>query len=225
MFLRCFLPVFRYTARAIRVPRERGRTVMNTSSRRPDLRSPYEKTCGLVYFGRMLDKIRNLVRGESSPDCVEDFEKDFDQKCSMFLGVSYELLVNYVNQGLTDHAILESCFGMGLRRSEGEIHVWNEFMRKRGWNDELSGTLHEQKKKYAMLSRSEIETVFQFIDAHSGRVVNDNHTKTTRTRKRIATPAIEWPSAEATQNCDLSERLGLTRVRRRTHHLTRPAAH
>ncbi|HTL77808.1 MAG TPA: DUF5069 domain-containing protein [Candidatus Babeliales bacterium] len=198
---------------------------MNTSSPGPDLRSPYEKTCGLVYFGRMLDKIRTLARGEFSRDCVEDFEKDFDQKCSMFLGVNYDLLVDYVNQGLTDQAILQSCFGMGNRRSEGEIHMWNEFMRKRGWNDELSGALEDQKKKYAMLSRSEIETGFQFIDAYSGRVVNDNHTKTIRARKRIAIRAIEWPAGEATQNCDLSERLGLAEVRRRTHHLSKPAGH
>ena len=198
---------------------------MNMSSPGPDLRSPYEKTCGLVYFGRMLDKIRTLARGEFSRDCVEDFEKDFDQKCSMFLGVNYDLLVDYVNQGLTDQAILQSCFGMGNRRSEGEIHMWNEFMRKRGWNDELSGALEDQKKKYAMLSRSEIETGFQFIDAYSGRVVNDNHTKTIRARKRIAIRAIEWPAGEATQNCDLSERLGLAEVRRRTHHLSKPAGH
>ena len=198
---------------------------MNAFSRRPDLRSPYEKTCGLVYFGRMLDKIRSLTRGELRPEYVEDFEQDFDEKCAMFLGVCYELLVDYVNQGLTDQAILQSCFGMGHRRSEGEIHMWNEFMRKRGWNDELSGTLEDQKKKRAMLSRSEIKTMFQFMDADSGRMVNDNHTKTIRARKRIAIPAIEWPSVEATENCDLSERLGLTKVRRRTHHLTRPAVH
>ena len=66
---------------------------MKASSRRPDLRSPYEKTCGLVYFGRMLDKIRSLARGELPPEYVESFEKDFDQNCAMFLGVSYELLV------------------------------------------------------------------------------------------------------------------------------------
>ena len=173
----------------------------------------------------MLDKIRSLARGELPPEYMEDFEKDFDQKCAMFLGVSYELLVSYVNQGLTDQAILQSCFGMGHRRSEGEIHMWNEFMRKRGWNDELSGTLEDQKKKRAMLSRSEIKTVFQFMDADSGRVVNDNHTKTARPRKRIAIRAIEWPAGEATANCDLSERLGLTKVRRRTHHLTRSAGH
>jgi uncharacterized protein DUF5069 len=191
--------------------------------KKPDLRSPYEQTCGLVYFGRMLDKIRSIARGELPPEYIEDFEKDFDQKCAIFLGVSYELLVSYANQGLTDEAILQSCFGMGHRRSEGEIHMWNEFMRKRGWNDELTALLQDQKKKRAMLSRSEIQTMFQFIDADSGRVVNDNHTKTAGTRKRSAIPAKEWPSAKATHSSDISERLGLSEVPRRNYLLTRPA--
>lgn len=173
----------------------------------------------------MLDKIRSLARGELLPEYVEDFEKDFDQKCVMFLGVTYELLVSYVNEGLTDQAILQSCLGMGYRRSEGEIHMWNEFMRKRGWNDELTETLHDQKKKRAMLSRSEIQTMFQFMDADSGRLMNDNHTKTVRTRNRTAIPAKEWPSTKATHSSDISERLGLSRVPRRNHHLTRPASY
>ena len=194
---------------------------MNLFSRSSGLRSPYDKTCGLVYFGRMLDKIRTLARGELPPEYVENFEKDFDQKCAMFLGVNYELVVNYVNEGLTDQAILQSCFGMGHRRSEGEIHMWNEFMRKRGWNDELSGTLEAQKKKHAMLSRSEIQTVFQFIDADSGRLVNDNHARALRRRKRVAMPAREWPSGQDTGNSHSSERLGLSKARRRTHHPAR----
>ena len=196
--------------------------LMDSPSRGSALRSPYDKIFGLVYFGRMLDKIRNLARGELSPDYVENFEKDFDEKCATFLGVNYELLVNYVNQGLTDQAILQSCFGMGHRRSEGEIHMWNEFMRKRGWNDELSGTLENEKKKHAMLSRSEIQTAFQFIEADEGRLVNDNHTKALRSRKRVATPAREWPSGQATGKSDSSERVGSSRARRRTHHLSRP---
>ena len=86
---------------------------MNTSSPESGLRSPYDKICGLVYFGRMLDKIRSLARGELHPEYGEYFERDFDQKCATFLGVNYELLVDYVNEGLTDLAILQSCFGMG----------------------------------------------------------------------------------------------------------------
>jgi Domain of unknown function (DUF5069) len=196
---------------------------MNISSRSSDLRSPYDKTFGLVYFGRMLDKIRSLTRGELAPEYVENFEKDFDQKCAMFLGINYDLVVNYVNEGLTDQAILQSCFGMGHRPSDGEIYMWNEFMRKRGWNDELSGLLENQKKKHAMLSRSEIQTAFQFIDADAGRLVNDKHAKALRIRKRIAIPAREWPSGQDTDNSNLSKRAGSSRARRRTHHLTRRA--
>jgi hypothetical protein len=195
--------------------------IVEFPSRGSGLRSPYDKIFGLVYFGRMLDKIRSLARGELPPEYVENFEKDFDEKCAIFLGVNYELVVNYVNQGLTDQAILQSCFGMGHRRSEGEIHMWNEFMRKRGWNDELSVTLENQKKKHAMLSRSEIQTAFQFIDAGAGRLVNDNHTKALRIRKRVAIPAREWPSAQDTDNSNSSERVGSSRARRRTHHLAR----
>ena len=55
-----------------------------------------------------------------------------------------------MNYGLSDEAILESCFGMGRRPCESEIYMWNEFMRKRGWNDELSETLENEKKKEAM---------------------------------------------------------------------------
>jgi gluconokinase len=166
----------------------------------------------------MLDKIRSLAKGKLPAEYVENFEKDFDEKCALFLGVNYELVVNYVNQGLTDQAVLQSCFGMGHRPSEGEIHIWNEFMRKRGWNDELSGTLESQKKKHAMLSRSEIQTAFQFIEADEGRLVNDNHTKAFRIRKRLATPAREWPSDQETDN---SERVASSTAQRRTHHLSR----
>src|SRR5262245_31125538 len=194
---------------------------MNLFSRSSGLRSPYDKTCGLVYFGRMLDKIRTLARGELPPEYVENFEKDFDQKCAMFLGINYDLVVNYVNEGLTDQAILQSCFGIGHRPSEGEIHMWNEFMRKRGWNDELSGTLENQKKKHGMLSRSEIQTAFQFIDAGAGRLVNDNHTKALRMRKRVDIPVREWPCGQDTASS--FERVGSSGARRRPHHLTRRA--
>lgn len=139
------------------------------------VRSPYDKVGGLLYFGRMLDKIRSHAKGELPLEYQANLGEGFDKKCVTFLRVRYELVVDYINYGLSDDAILESCFGMGRRPSEAEIYMWNEFMRKRGWNDELSGTLENQKKKEAMLSRSEIQTMFQFIDADEGRSVNDKH--------------------------------------------------
>ena len=147
------------------------------SSRVTDLgvRSPYDKVGDFLYFGRMLDKIRSFAKGELPFEYQVNLGKGFDKKCVSFLRVRYELVVDYVNYGLSDDAILETCFGMGRRPSEAEIYVWNEFMRKRGWNDELSETLENEKKKEGMPSRSEIQTMFQFIDADEGRVVNDKH--------------------------------------------------
>jgi gluconokinase len=74
-----------------------------------------------------------------------------------------------VEAGGTDEEILEWCFGRGWKPSENDIRVWNEFMRKRGWNDELSDTLTRRKKEAGMAGRSEIRTMFNFIDADEGR--------------------------------------------------------
>jgi gluconokinase len=148
---------------------------MSSSRNRLGLRSPYDRVGGLFYFGRMVDKIRSHTDGALPLKYTANLGKGFDEKCLTFLRVRYELVVDYVNQGMTEDAILESCFGMGHRPSEGEIHMWNEFMRKRGWNDDLSQTLEHRKKREAMRSRSEIQTVFQFIDADEGRPVNGNY--------------------------------------------------
>ena len=168
--------------------------------RESGLRSPYDKVGGLLYFGRMLDKIRSHAKGELPLEYEVNLGKGFDAKCLTFLRVRYEAVIDYVNLGLTEGAILESCFGMGRRPSEGEIHMWNEFMRKRGWNDELSEALENGKKKEAMASRSEIQTMFQFIDADEGRLVNDNHINgcsrlSMAGRRGRLTLAIETPLA------------------------------
>ena len=159
---------------------------MDSLMRELGLRSPYDKVGGLVYFGRMVDKIRIHVQGELPLEYQANLGKDLDQNCVNFLGVTYDLVVQYVNAGLSDEAILQSCFGMGRRPSEDEIYMWNEFMRKRGWNDDLSETLELQKKKEAMLSRSEIKTMFQFIDADEGRLVNGSDLNGSTRQKPIA---------------------------------------
>jgi len=139
------------------------------------LRSPCEKVGGLVYFGRMLDKIRSHATGELPPDYQANLGKGFDGSCVRLLEVDYDQLVERAKQGGTDDEILRWCFSMGRQPSEDEIRVWNEFMRKRGWNDEVSETLERRKKEAGMAARSEIETMFAFIDADEGRSPNANH--------------------------------------------------
>jgi len=134
------------------------------------LRSPFEKVGGLFYFGRMLDKIRLHASGELPSDYHANLGKGFDEKSVKFLRVEYNALVECVSQGGTDKEILDWCFTVGRKPSEDDIYVWNEFMRKRGWNDEVSEMVVRRKAETGMTDRSDIQTSFQFIDADEGRL-------------------------------------------------------
>ena len=134
------------------------------------LRSPSEKVGGLFYFVRMLDKIRLHAKGELPPDYHENLGKGFDEKCVTFLRIKYHQLTERVKRGGSDDEILQWCFSVGRKPSENDVYVWNEFMRKRGWNDEVSETLERRKKDAGMSDRSDIETAFKFIDADEGRL-------------------------------------------------------
>ncbi|MEY2491638.1 MAG: hypothetical protein QOH24_589 [Verrucomicrobiota bacterium] len=138
------------------------------------LRSPSAKIGGILHFGRMLDKIRLHARGELLPDYQANLGKGFDGSCVKFLGIDYGELVERVNNSGTDEEILKWCLERGREPSEREIHVWNEFMRKVGWNDEVNETLKRRKKEGGLEDRSDIETMFQFIDADEGRIIEPN---------------------------------------------------
>jgi Domain of unknown function (DUF5069) len=135
------------------------------------LRSPSEKVGGLFYFGRMLDKIRLHAVGELPPDYHANLGKGFDEKCVSFLRIDYNQLLDRVKKGGKDEEILEWCFTVGRHPSEDDIYVWNEFMRKRGWNDEVSEIVERRKAEAGMSDRSDIQTSFQFIDADEGRLI------------------------------------------------------
>jgi Domain of unknown function (DUF5069) len=138
------------------------------------LRSPRAKTGGIVYFGRMLDKIRVHAKGELPAEYQSNLGERFDRWCVDLLQVGYGDLVERTKEGGTDGEILEWCFAQGRKPTDGEIHIWNEFMRKRGWNDELSETLTRRKNEAGMAGRSEILTMFNFIDADEGRAVSQD---------------------------------------------------
>ncbi len=58
--------------------------------------SDHVETKGLIYFARMLDKIRLKARGELPPDYFTGVDEDptmFDARCTRFLGVNYDELV------------------------------------------------------------------------------------------------------------------------------------
>jgi hypothetical protein len=133
------------------------------------VRSPTATLGGLVYFGRMIDKIRAQGRGELPVDYQPNLGKGFDAKCCAFLHIDYSDLAERAKQGVADDDLLEWAFTAGRRPSEAEIEMWNEFMRKFGWRDKASEILDRRKREGGLAERSDIETMFQFIDADEGR--------------------------------------------------------
>jgi gluconokinase len=135
------------------------------------VRGPAEEMGGLVYFGRMLDKIRLHARSELPEDYQPNLGKGFDKKVCAFLHLNYSELAKRVNEGATDDEMLDWAFTAGRRPSDDEITMWNEFMRKFGWRDHAAEILDRRKREAGMENRAEIETMFQFIDADEGRKV------------------------------------------------------
>ena len=137
----------------------------------PGLRSPADKVGGLVYFGRMIDKIRLHHAGKLPPDFVENLGGGFDERCIHFLRISYQDLVDRVNAGNdSDENLLDWALNAGRHPDEEEIEIWSEFMRKRGWKDEGSPRLAQRKAEGGFADRADIETMFQYIDADEGRL-------------------------------------------------------
>ncbi len=135
----------------------------------PDLRSPRKKTGGIVYFARMLDKIRLHAAGKLPAEYIENLGTAYDGRCVDFLHINYSALVERVKQGGSDAEILEWAFAQGRKPSDEEIEVWNEFMRKRGWNDDGTPTLQRRLRENNCEDRTDIQTMFDYIDLDEGR--------------------------------------------------------
>ena len=134
--------------------------------------SPSHKTSGLVYFARLIDKIRLKEAGKLGDDYIPLLGGGFDGRCCKFLGVSYQEIVERTKTGEANEAILEWCFSKGHRPDADEILIWNKFMMKRGWRDEDEGAtqrLEEMKIAAGLKARSDIVTFFDLIDADEKR--------------------------------------------------------
>ena len=136
----------------------------------PGLRSPADMVGGLVYFGRMIDKIRLHATGKLPVDFQDNLGSGFDERCVHFLRISYQDLVDHIKtEERTDEELLDWALNEGRHPDDEEIEIWNGFMSKRGWKDDVSPTLVKRKAAAGIGDRADIETFFQFIDADEGR--------------------------------------------------------
>jgi gluconokinase len=138
----------------------------------PDLRSPFDQVKGIVYFGRMLDKIRLFASGKLPEGWHgargAEAKGSFDGRCCRFLHVDYAALEKETLKGGSDEQLLDWAFKHGRQPSEEEIEIWNAFMTKRGWHDGGTQRLHERLAEIGLPPNAAL-TMFEFIDIDEGR--------------------------------------------------------
>lgn len=132
-------------------------------------RSPYDREGGLVYFPRMTEKIRRQQRGDLPEDYHGNLGAGFDLRCCEFLQVDYHAMADQVRAGHSDAEVLEWCFHHGRRPGESEIFMWNEYLRKCGWNDHYAERLRSRLEGLGLADRSDIQTMFDLIEVDEGR--------------------------------------------------------
>jgi gluconokinase len=137
-------------------------------------RSPYDTVKGLVYFARMLDKIRLHAAGTLPEVYHKHLGIDFDGRCLNLLGVKYADVRERVMAGVPDEQVLDWCHENGRRPTEQELETWNGFMTKRGWRDEASDRIAFRLKEAGLEARDrQAVTMFDFIDLDEGRTPPD----------------------------------------------------
>lgn len=136
--------------------------------------SPYNTVKGLVYFARMLDKIRLHAAGKLPEIYLPHLGRDFDGKCLNLLHVKYDDVRKHVLAGESDEQVIEWCYQNGHRPTDEEIEIWNDFMRKRGWRDEVSARIVFRLKEAGLEHLDKkVGTMFDFIDIDEGRTPPD----------------------------------------------------
>ena len=129
------------------------------------LRHSSEQVGGLVFFGRMLDKIRLQAKNALPDDYKGNLGAGSDGRVCRFLRVEYSAVVELVLAGGSDEEILSWCFDRGRQPSEEEIFIFNAFLAKQGWRDDTTAELEEMKRKWGFANRSDIQTFFDFHKA------------------------------------------------------------
>jgi gluconokinase len=139
----------------------------------PGLRSCYEKTGRLVYFGRMLDKIRLHAAGRLPAEYVANLGDTgvftlFDARFCRFLRVAYADVRERTLAGGSDEEILAWCHERGGARTDEECEIWNMFLSKRGWRDRVTPFLQKRATELGLAGKP-LSTWFDLIECDEGR--------------------------------------------------------
>lgn len=146
------------------------RHMPDDTSARPALqypRSGYIAVGSLVFFPRMLDKIRLHAAGLLPADY--NLGTGFDAWICRWLRVDYAAVAEQARAEPDDAAVLAWAYARGRRPDPEEIDQFNAFLTKRGWRDSAAAKLEESKRKRGIADRADIQTSFDLQDYDEGR--------------------------------------------------------
>ena len=144
----------------------------NPSSQFRFPRSAYDRTAGLLYFARMLDKIRLHHAGQLPEEYHPFLGQGFDGRMCRFLKIDHPAVRERTLAGGEDADVLEWCYANGRRPSEEEVEIFNKYQSKFGWRDEdngATGRLETHKAAGGFADRLDIVTFFDFYEVDEKR--------------------------------------------------------
>jgi len=131
--------------------------------------SPKDEIDGLVYFPRLCSKVRLFAEGTLHPDLHANLGRAMDLWACQFLGVEYDALAEVIKAGASDEDALAWARKQGSERPEHERDWWNSYMRNTGYRDFLSDKLLARIVESGLTGDTNIQTMFDYIDADEGR--------------------------------------------------------
>lgn len=135
--------------------------------------SDHVKTRGVVYFARMVDKIRLHAAGQLPADYIGHLgfgdSTSFDARCCRFWGLDYERVKARTLQGGTAEEIFDDLFDGRLPLNPEHVFVWNLFLLKRGWRDSGTPGVIAEKNAAGIADRTDVQTYVDMHDIDEGR--------------------------------------------------------
>jgi hypothetical protein len=131
--------------------------------------SAFTKVGGMYFVARTLDKIRLHARGELHEEHHEFIGKGFDGRLCRFMRIQYEALKKRTLEGGTDEEIFVWCQQNGRGLDDLDVLVWNGFAAKRGWRDEATPALEQNKAGSGLAHRTDLLTFFDYYEVDEGR--------------------------------------------------------
>ena len=132
-------------------------------------RSAYDEVGGMVYFARMLDKIRLYAKNELRADFHAKLGNGMDGWICKFLQVDYEEVRVRTLEGGQDEELLTWCCNQGRELNDTDLMVWNAFVLNLGWRDKVTAVLTERKVESGLADRDDIQTMLEYFEVDEGR--------------------------------------------------------